>query len=103
MAWEVRAARAEGLPAFGTIEMAADALFAAYGLPDVADDPPAPLAELRPYQQDGRAWVVGGGKTTWAGCWWTPPSSRPGLRASLERERRLEAGGHLRVAMRRPL
>jgi GNAT superfamily N-acetyltransferase len=54
----VRAPRPDELPRLQDIERAAGAAFVDVGLPDIAADDPASLAELDEYRSDGRAWVV---------------------------------------------
>jgi len=54
----VRVVRAGDLPRLQTIESAAGVLFREVGMPEIADDPPPPLAELARYEQSGSAWVA---------------------------------------------
>ncbi|GAB3459567.1 GNAT family N-acetyltransferase [Actinophytocola sediminis] len=53
----IREARAEDLPVLCDIEQAAGELFRPIGMTLVADDDPPTIAELAPYQRDGRAFV----------------------------------------------
>lgn len=54
----VRAARPSDLPRLCALEQAAGEPFRALGMAFVADDETWTVAELEPYQRDGRAWVV---------------------------------------------
>ncbi|HWD03976.1 MAG TPA: GNAT family N-acetyltransferase [Amycolatopsis sp.] len=53
----IRLARADELPALRDLEVAAAEPFRAVGMPEVADDEPFSVAQLRTYQEDGRCWV----------------------------------------------
>ncbi|MEV4598891.1 GNAT family N-acetyltransferase [Amycolatopsis sp. NPDC049253] len=54
----IRLARASDLPLLGELERAAGEPFRDLGMVAVADDEPFSMAQLRPYQADGRCWVV---------------------------------------------
>ncbi|MGW4486414.1 GNAT family N-acetyltransferase [Amycolatopsis sp. NPDC004368] len=54
----IRLARPEDLSVLGAIEVAAGEPFRDIGMAPVADDEPFSVAELEPYQADGRCWVV---------------------------------------------
>jgi GNAT superfamily N-acetyltransferase len=53
----IRPARPDDLPALGDLEVAAGRIFRTVDMDSVAGDDPIPVEELKPYQQDGRAWV----------------------------------------------
>lgn len=53
----IRLARPDDLPALIDIEREAGSLFRALDMAAIADDDPGSVAELAPYQSDGRAWV----------------------------------------------
>lgn len=46
------------LPLLQDIERAAGACFRDIGMPEIADDPPLPVAELARYQRSGTAWAT---------------------------------------------
>lgn len=54
----LRPARSADLPVLPGIERAAGELFRTLDMDLVADDPPRPAEELRPYREAGRCWVV---------------------------------------------
>jgi GNAT superfamily N-acetyltransferase len=54
----IRAPRGDELGALVDIEREAGALFAAFGMPEIARDDPGSVAELEPYRAGGRAWVA---------------------------------------------
>jgi GNAT superfamily N-acetyltransferase len=57
----VRAARPDDLPKLCELERVAGAPFRELGMDFVADDETWEIAELEPYQRDGRAWIVDDG------------------------------------------
>jgi GNAT superfamily N-acetyltransferase len=56
----IRFVQEHELPLLQDIERAAGVCFRDIGMPEIADDPPLPIAELARYQQAGAAWVAVG-------------------------------------------
>ncbi|MFI5608881.1 GNAT family N-acetyltransferase [Amycolatopsis sp. NPDC051903] len=54
----IRLARAAELAALRELERAAGTPFRDVGMAEIADDEPFTVAQLRPYQEDGRCWVA---------------------------------------------
>ncbi|QRP47372.1 GNAT family N-acetyltransferase [Amycolatopsis sp. FDAARGOS 1241] len=54
----IRLAHARELAALRELERAAGTPFREVGMAEIADDEPFSVAELRPYQADGRCWVA---------------------------------------------
>jgi GNAT superfamily N-acetyltransferase len=54
----IRLVHEHELPLLQGIERAAGACFRDIGMPEIADDPPLPVAELARYQRTGTAWVT---------------------------------------------
>src|SRR5215471_10948477 len=54
----IRLAHEYELSVMRSIERAAGSRFRDIGMPEIADDPPLPIAELARYQRAGTAWVA---------------------------------------------
>lgn len=60
----IRAAHIDELPLLQDIERAAGECFRTIGMPEIADDEPLPLEELRGYRRAGLVWVAAEGAGT---------------------------------------